>query len=442
MKHLRKLIYFFVPILILNFISVNAQVTKSFKNGVSFYSNSNTENNSVTTSNIIEQLNPKGVTLSSKWQIDSIDVYTQEGIAIKSVFTYENSKVMKHLALDYENSNWVNYVLGLNEYDENNNRILYLSKRWYNNEWQDYSKITFEYNDENNEIYSLSEFYHDSVWVNRSRSYKDYQDPNYKETLHQFFEDDLWQNDIFIQDYYGPGEIPEYSVVQIWNDNNWKNYIQFDRDFNELNQLTYIAIELWQNGSFEFVAKVEYLYNGNDQIEKQNYYEKVDNNWELIYRQSYYYDENHNAVEIINEDSVDGQWQPINAPIVVSFPYGYAIGYLFYKVQLYYGNVSDIEENSEIVNDFTLSQNYPNPFNPNTTIKFTTPPSPYQGEGLRVRLKVYDILGREIKTLLNKPMQPGSYEVEFNGNNLTSGVYFYVLESGGMRLSKKMLLLK
>jgi hypothetical protein len=89
--------------------------------------------------------------------------------------------------------------------------------------------------------------------------------------------------------------------------------------------------------------------------------------------------------------------------------------------------------------EFNLSQNYPNPFNPNTTIKFTVA---NVGTSRDLSLRVYDILGREIQTLLNKPMQPGNYEIAFDGSNLTSGVYFYVLETSGKRLSKKMLLVK
>jgi outer membrane protein assembly factor BamB len=96
-------------------------------------------------------------------------------------------------------------------------------------------------------------------------------------------------------------------------------------------------------------------------------------------------------------------------------------------------------EDEETPTKFALYQNYPNPFNPTTTIKFSVP---NVGTTHELSLRVYDILGREVQTLLHKPMQPGSYEVEFDESNLTSGVYFYVLETGGKRLSKKMLLVK
>jgi mannan endo-1,4-beta-mannosidase len=78
------------------------------------------------------------------------------------------------------------------------------------------------------------------------------------------------------------------------------------------------------------------------------------------------------------------------------------------------------------VNDpenFTLSQNYPNPFNPSTQIKFTIP------EISKIRIKVYDILGNEVTTLINTEMQPGIHEVSFSGKEIPSGVYFYRIEA-------------
>ena len=85
---------------------------------------------------------------------------------------------------------------------------------------------------------------------------------------------------------------------------------------------------------------------------------------------------------------------------------------------------------------FVLSQNYPNPFNPTTTIEYKTPT-----KGLVV-LKVYDILGKEIATLVNEVKNAGSYTVEFNSTNLPSGTYFYRLEAGDNLDVKKMILLK
>ena len=89
-----------------------------------------------------------------------------------------------------------------------------------------------------------------------------------------------------------------------------------------------------------------------------------------------------------------------------------------------------------MVNDYKLNQNYPNPFNPNTKIVFDI-----MKNGL-VKLKVFDITGKEIATLLNGIKQAGRYEAEFDGTALASGVYFYRLEAEGFTDMKKMLLVK
>ena len=108
------------------------------------------------------------------------------------------------------------------------------------------------------------------------------------------------------------------------------------------------------------------------------------------------------------------------------------------------------EQDNNIPTEYSLSQNYPNPFNPTTTIRFTIPtsplnPSPYQGERNRERfitLIVYDVLGKEIATLVNAEKPTGSYEVKFDATGLTSGIYFYQLKAGSFIQTKKMVLIK
>ena len=95
-----------------------------------------------------------------------------------------------------------------------------------------------------------------------------------------------------------------------------------------------------------------------------------------------------------------------------------------------------IEEDINIVSDFSLSQNYPNPFNPTTAIKYHIPEFSF------VTLKVYDVLGSEVETIVNEEKPAGNYEADFDGANLPSGVYFYQLISGNFIETKKMLLIK
>lgn len=102
-----------------------------------------------------------------------------------------------------------------------------------------------------------------------------------------------------------------------------------------------------------------------------------------------------------------------------------------------------LEEDPTGVNDnyvgkniFYLEQNYPNPFNPVTSIKYQV------SRTAKVSLKVYDVLGREIETLIDEAMYPGVYKVEFNGTNLPSGLYFYKLTAGDFAQSRKMAMIK
>jgi hypothetical protein len=97
---------------------------------------------------------------------------------------------------------------------------------------------------------------------------------------------------------------------------------------------------------------------------------------------------------------------------------------------------SSNENNSTVPTDYTLKQNYPNPFNPTTNIEYGIP-----NDGF-VSLKVYDITGKEVMNLVNENKTKGSYLISFNANELTSGVYFYKLESGIFTQTRKMTLIK
>ena len=103
-------------------------------------------------------------------------------------------------------------------------------------------------------------------------------------------------------------------------------------------------------------------------------------------------------------------------------------------------------EQNELPDNFLLSQNYPNPFNPSTTIRFTISDLPAGRQGLRfTTLKVYDVLGNEIATLVNEEKPAGTYEVNFNVDQnsiLSSGIYFYQFRASNFVETKKMLLLK
>jgi hypothetical protein len=101
-----------------------------------------------------------------------------------------------------------------------------------------------------------------------------------------------------------------------------------------------------------------------------------------------------------------------------------------------WNGVTDVEIIDYIPNEFSLSQNYPNPFNPSTKIKYQIPELSF------INIKVYDVLGNEVATLVNEEKPVGEYEVGFNGRGLTSGIYFYQLKAGSFVETKKMIFIK
>jgi Secretion system C-terminal sorting domain len=136
-------------------------------------------------------------------------------------------------------------------------------------------------------------------------------------------------------------------------------------------------------------------------------------------------------------------------------------------IDFYYTNFSYIpvgvndKLKTQLPREYSLYQNYPNPFNPSTTIRYSIPKSTVIASGAKqsnkittssdevwtprkdnITLKIYDILGREVTTLVNKQQKAGNYEVQFDASNLTSGVYLYQIHSGNFIESKKMILLR
>jgi photosystem II stability/assembly factor-like uncharacterized protein len=170
-----------------------------------------------------------------------------------------------------------------------------------------------------------------------------------------------------------------------------------------------------------------------------------------------------------SSESEKGDWQTLSfiqgaGTITESQFYSFkdeAIPIGFYKYRLKqinhdgtfeYSNIIEIEINTPII--FYLHQNYPNPFNPTTKIKFSIPSNqtPIRGgaRGGLVTLKVYDVLGNEVATLVNEQKSSGEYEVEFDGSNLASGIYFYQIKIADSQSSsgqifiqaKKMILMR
>lgn len=101
-----------------------------------------------------------------------------------------------------------------------------------------------------------------------------------------------------------------------------------------------------------------------------------------------------------------------------------------------YRSVEDHLVNDPLPVEYSLNQNFPNPFNPETKIQYALPEDNY------VTIKIYDVLGKEVITLINEFRSAGRYNVTFNGENFSSGLYYYKIESGNFSQVKKMILIR
>ena len=151
---------------------------------------------------------------------------------------------------------------------------------------------------------------------------------------------------------------------------------------------------------------------------------------------------NFESTEWVNVGFVNGNGSTTETQFYSFSDNSVSVGKYFYRLKQLdfsgtYEYSSEIEATIlEVLNDFNLKQNYPNPFNPSTRISFSIPQNSF------VTLKVFDVLGNEIETLVNRDLEAGSYELEFIGKNLTSGVYFYNITAGDFSKTMKMILSK
>ena len=133
------------------------------------------------------------------------------------------------------------------------------------------------------------------------------------------------------------------------------------------------------------------------------------------------------------------QFQP---KLIVDSKFSVGTTHFLKTINFHLIGTTDVKDDISSPDKFSLLQNFPNPFNPSTKIKYTVA-SPVNGtERQFITLKIYDILGKEIATLVNEEKKAGSHEVEFDASSLSSGIYFYTLNAGTFKETKKMILIR
>jgi len=242
-------------------------------------------------------------------------------------------------------------------------------------------------------------------------------------------------------------------------------YVVINREVSNINALVGLEI-VPQIDGIEGFDTVKYIDSSKDiDIYKHNHlgFRLLSGNLNSITSFEYFdgYENDSSYYKWMTHDTLDAQYnsgsdgpvtitaqnvQSINPGDSIIVYYGMALGASFAEVNSgldsalgrYNGTlVTGIKENESFSPlNYKLNQNYPNPFNPTTTISFSIPVQE------KVSLKVYNILGMEVSTLLNEVQTAGNYYIRFDPKNLSSGIYFYELKTGNFRDIRKMILLK
>ena len=352
-------------------------------------------------------------------------------------FTYDsNGHLISELYEYSSNNQWEIEFRFTYTYDETGNQLSCLIENWSNNQWENSQRLTYTYNANGNQLTELNEYWSNNQWVNNERRLYTYDESgNQLSNLWERWLNDQWTGNFRYTFSYDANGNQLSGLTEIWWNNQWKNELRSTFTYETNMNLLSLIYESWSNNQWVNSEQQLYTYDANrNQLSelRQNW---SNNQWEDQVRFMYKYFQSNLIAEAIGEYWNGLSWDP--------FPVVWRLNAIFhggYKVNISYKLiVTDVNKDDAItIKEFSLSQNYPNPFNPSTVISYQLPVSS------KVSLKIYDLLGREVATLVNEEQSAGrhNYELGIRNYDLASGIYFYKLQANNFIETKKMLVIK
>jgi hypothetical protein len=246
------------------------------------------------------------------------------------------------------------------------------------------------------------------------------------EALIQNWDGSDWVNFIKATCTYDANNNLIEQLIEDWDGFNWVNELKITYTYNEINNMIDQLWQNWNGSNWVNNIKITHTYDTNYNNMIEELVQVWDGlNWGNSGKHTYNYDSNNYKIEVLYQEWDGSFWVNTDKYIYSYVP-------------------TDVKLITNEVYAYSLSNNYPNPFNPSTTVKYQILEISF------VTLKVYDVLGNEITTLVNEEKPAGEYEVEFNATNLpsrqgsalTSGIYFYQLKAGSFVETRKMVLIK
>jgi len=387
----------------------------------------------------------------SSWENYYRYVYTYTGNGLEATYTYQtwggadwvnvsrssitydaNNRAVEYLYENWIGASWENSTRYVETYLSNGNLETEIYQTWNGTSWDNYYKYSYTYNSSNFVTEYLSQIWSGGVWVNNSFSTRSYTLSGELSTYITYtWSGTAWTNSYQYMYTYDSNGNETNLLGQKWDPaNGWVNYSQSTYQYDSNNNNTESLSQNWDTGTSGWVnySKNIRTYNSaNSILTATSQIWNTGTGWENSAFGSYSYDANNNYSEISykNWDTGSSSW--VNSNRYTAF---------------LWIMITDVEDDGMQINTFKLYDNYPNPFNPSTKIRFNVPSTS------NVTIRVYDITGKEIKSLVNQTLEHGAHEIEFNGNEIASGVYLYKVEAHSIDkkesfvATKKMILLK
>ncbi|MDP3150440.1 MAG: T9SS type A sorting domain-containing protein [Ignavibacteria bacterium] len=394
--------------------------------------------------------------------------------SIRFSYTYDNNGVrLTELDETRTNNAWGNYLKYTYTYDNNGNWIRYLAEIWKNNAWVNYWRSTFTYDNNGNNLTYLEEIWGDNTWENYWRYTYTYDNNGFRLTYLSEEWGNGWENywrHTYTYDNNG-NQLTE--LIETPMNSAWVYYLRYTYTYDHNRNLLTRLLGNWVNNAWLSNLRDTYTYDNSGNLLAELTERCINNTWVNYWRYTYTYDNNRNQLNCIYETWSNDTWTNIKKNSYSYDNYGNAIKGEYFQwidnswvaaqggMQLFYNfgidyifavgtnvdvtyklMITDIMDDKLDAKTYSLSQNYPNPFNPTTVIQYTLP---YESN---VSVTVYNTLGQVVKAFNEGTKQTGSYNVNFNGEGLSSGIYLYNINAVSVngkqnfQATKKMILIK
>lgn len=377
-----------------------------------------------------------------KIRMDSIIATSIKGGILKNTFMYNQSENLSEWIIqDYINNSWENGFRNKYFYDYNDNLTRWLEFYWNNYKWDSLSLLIYSYNTNGNLFQTIYQRYSDSGWQNMFRSTYEHYDlnGNCDTVIQETWANNQWQNNELVHSFYSYQNRKDSIYFYIWNGSGWQYDMKTNFYYNNSSTSPDSMLATYWGGGDLWM---NYYKSIDINDSNNNIIEQTDQTWQAFYwrnaiKRFFTYNDLHFITSAYCKLWDGSKWIDADGDIVISNPDGFIVGFITNKINIYYSAFTNIDDRNEPKEfNYELSQNYPNPFNPSTTINYYIPATCF------VTLKVYNILGEEITSLVNEEKSPGNHQIQFNAAGLASGIYIYRINAGAFTKSKLMILEK